>query len=389
MIPPQQIVNSFIGSKQEIEAFNKAISCIDYIDALSFRDQVGCLCNFLRNGTLNVSYERIGKIYNESAHCIWDQFQNYLRGERADGRPGKLTKEELQEIKCYIKQLHTDPTYPTYPTYADISYYISQKYNKYINDDTLRHYFYKDLTEDFKPIEALSKDANRLTVSIENIETNTNTLSRAIYNVPPDFVMNLDEVGCHDFVDAQSKTVIAPASCTAPVVYYPVGRSGKRASAIVCISLSGLVCPPQIAVPRATIDSEIFQHVPPTSFQIATTNSGFVTTESFSKWLKEIFLPYLHLLRQKNNYYGRAVLILDGFLPHKLSFEQIDLQGENLYIHYLVPHSSDQTQPLDLAIFGIMKKFMNDLKPPRELSYQSKQLYKIHQTINLASSQIK
>lgn len=123
---------------------------------------------------------------------------------------------------------------------------------------------------------------------------------RAIYNVPLDFVMNLDEVGCHDFVDGQSKTVITPASCSAPVVYYPVGRSGKRASAIVCISLSGNVCPPQIAVPRVTIDSEIFQHVPPTSFQIATTNSGFVTTESFSKWLKEIFcLIFIYLDKKK------------------------------------------------------------------------------------------
>ena len=209
-----------------------------------------------------------------------------------------------------------------------------------------------------------------------------------VRGIPPDFVMNLDEVGCHDFVDAQNKTVIAPASCKSQVVYYPVGRSGKRASAIVCISLSGIVCPPQIAVPRATIDTQIFQYIPPQSFQIATTKSGFVTTESFSKWLKEIFLPYLHFLRQKNSYQGRAVLILDGYLPHKLSFEQIDLQGENLYIHYLVPHSSDQTQPLDLAIFGIMKKLMNDIKPPNHLTYQSKQLYKMHQSIYRACSPI-
>lgn len=53
----------------------------------------------------------------------------------------KKKHKEIINIKCYIKQLYTDPTYPTYPTYADISYYISQKFNKYINDDTLRHYF--------------------------------------------------------------------------------------------------------------------------------------------------------------------------------------------------------------------------------------------------------
>lgn len=51
--------------------------------------------------------------------------------------------KEIINIKCYIKQLYTDPTYPTYPTYADISYYISQKFNKYFNDGTLRYYFSK------------------------------------------------------------------------------------------------------------------------------------------------------------------------------------------------------------------------------------------------------
>lgn len=74
-------------------------------------------------------------------------------------------------------------------------------------------------------------------------------------------------------------------------------------------------------------------------------------------------------------------MILDGYLPHKNSLSQIDLKGENLIIHYLVPHSSNQTQPLDLVIFGLMKRFMNDFKPPEKLTAQSRQLYKIHQSI--------
>lgn len=300
-IPIQPMRNSFTGSQEEVEAFKKAINSIDYQEATCFRDQVGIICQFLRNDSIKVSYERIGKVFVETAHCIWDQHQNFCRGERSDGRPSTLSKSELEDVVEYIKKLHSDNSYPTYPTYADVSYYIIQKFNKFINDDTLSHYFYRDLNNDFKTVEAQSKNSNRLFVTLASIEENTNKLAQEIQNVPPDFVMNLDEVGCHDYVDAQTKTVIAPSSCKDKVVYYPVGRSGKRASAIVCISLSGLVCPPQIAVPRSTIDSEIFQYVPPTSFQIATTNTGFVTTESFSKWINDVFLPHLHFLRQKKN----------------------------------------------------------------------------------------
>ena len=111
------------------------------------------------------------KLYGESAHCIWDQHQNYIQGDRSDGRTAKLTKIELDDIKDYIKQFQADPTYPTYPTYADISYYIQQKFSKYINDETLRHYFYRELSDDFKPVEeAQSKDVNCLNVSIKDIE---------------------------------------------------------------------------------------------------------------------------------------------------------------------------------------------------------------------------
>lgn len=102
-----------------------------------------------------------------------------------------------------------------------------------------------------------------------------------------DFIMNLDETGCHDFIDTQNKTVIAPESCMAQVVYYPVRRSCKRASAKIYISLSRIVCPLQITVPRVTIETLIYQYIWSQFFHIATTKSCFVTTKSFFlQWIK-------------------------------------------------------------------------------------------------------
>lgn len=47
----------------------------------------------------------------------------------------------------------------------------------------MRHYFYRDLNNDFKTIVAQSKDSNRLFVTLESIEENTNKLAQEIQNV--------------------------------------------------------------------------------------------------------------------------------------------------------------------------------------------------------------
>lgn len=65
-------------------------------------------------------------------------------------------------------------------------------------------------------------------------------------------------------------------------------------------------------------------------FKLQQQNLVLLQQNLFSKWINEIFLPHLHFLRQNHNYQGRTVLILDGYLPQKLSFEQIDLHGEKI-----------------------------------------------------------
>lgn len=69
---------------------------------------------------------------------------------------------------------------------------------------------------------------------------------------------------------------------------------------------------------------------------------------------------------------------MDGYLAHYKSILNINLTQENLKIHYLVPHTSKQTQPLDLGIFAIAKRFMSNYKNNNELSRQTNQILKIH-----------
>ncbi|KAK8835288.1 hypothetical protein M9Y10_042543 [Tritrichomonas musculus] len=57
---------------------------------------------------------------------------------------------------------------------------------------------------------------------------------------------------------------------------------------------------------------------------------------------------------------------MDDFVGHHNGLETLDLSNETF--HFLVPHSSDQLQPLDVCIFGSMKRFASSVKTPQESS---------------------
>lgn len=88
----------------------------------------------------------------------------------------------------------------------------------------------------------------------------------------------------------------------------------------------------------------------------------------------------------RTGYQGQSVLILDGYLPHIKTFESIDLQGEKLTLHFLVPHSSHLLQPLDLCIFSVMKGAQIRFKWFKNVSEQTQELVKIHQSLYKAAT---
>lgn len=68
---------------------------------------------------------------------------------------------------------------------------------------------------------------------------------------------------------------------------------------------------------------------------------------------------------------------MDGLKAHEDLVENINADEEKITFHFLVPHSSDQTQPLDVGLFGIMKRFEQNYEKINDLSQQSNQLIKI------------
>ena len=112
--------------------------------------------------------------------------------------------------------------------------------------------------------------------------------------------------------------------------------------------------------------------------------SGFFTTDHFLKWAFEYFFPEIERRRQYCEYTGECLLILDGFGPHECDEFLSQCTANGIITVPLAPHSSDQTQPLDIGIFGVQKAKIGRMAVPSSLSPQSAQLVRILDSFLLA-----
>ena len=221
---------------------------------------------------------------------------------------------------------------------------IAIKYRKYPSRSTLKR-IVKEYFEDFKVVKVVFIDEDRYNVILDEIEKFYDLLTKEIKDVPVGFCFNLDEAGQDQYVDARSMYLIVPKD--KDITTYPVSRATKRIILLHCISTYGTSCDPMIIVPRLTIDDEIYDEVTPQTVLFRTQPKGFCTYGLFSDWFTEKFIPYLSEHRQKYNYYGKALIIMDGFKGHEKSLETIEhvLTEFNISILFIPPFQLPSTAP--------------------------------------------
>jgi hypothetical protein len=81
-----------------------------------------------------------------------------------------------------------------------------------------------------------------------------------------------------------------------------------------------------------------------------------MTTRLFVKWAEKVFFVAMEERRTRTEYQEPALVILNGCSSHHpVEFLQA-CDARNIDVLVLVPHSSDQCQPLDLVTFGLLKR---------------------------------
>ena len=229
---------------------------------------------------------------------------------------------------------------------------------------------------------AKPKEKARAEVKEKDIDDYYDELKTVLNGVNGRFIINIDETGVCEYVDTQPYLVVTPKDFTSHVSI-PVDRSEKRCTGVVAIAPDGNNPKPMIIVNRKTYDSEINFEYPSDGYSIEFQSKSFMTKRLFKKYLKEIILPYFAEKRQIFQYDGKAVIIMDNLKAHEIAVYELqeELQRANIAIQWLVPHSSDQCQMLDVGIFCFQKRKYSHFKPDNRYQKQTRQIIKLLESI--------
>jgi hypothetical protein len=102
-----------------------------------------------------------------------------------------------------------------------------------------------------------------------------------------------------------------------------------------------------------------------------------MTTHVFELWAREVFFPAVAQRWAEFGHTVMALLLLDGLGSHQTDEFLQTRAGQDINVLFLVPHSSDQTQPLDVLTFALMKRHFSGSRFSRLENLQSNRLLRI------------
>lgn len=104
---------------------------------------------------------------------------------------------------------------------------------------------------------------------------------------------------------------------------------------------------------------------------VQNTPSGWITTETFISWIKEIYIP--HITRPDGSL-RHGILLVDSYEGHKSEEIQIFLKNYPTIHLCIIPGGfTDKLQPLDLGINAIFKRYCKEMS----LDFTNQQIMKI------------
>lgn len=165
----------------------------------------------------------------------------------------------------------------------------------------------------------------------------------------PSDIWNMDETGV--------TTVQKPNKVVARKGFKQVGKmtSGERGTLVtlaVAVSATGNVVPPFFIFPRVHFRDHFLNSAPPGSSGAANP-SGWMKESHFLKFLQH-FVKHTKCSKEKP-----VLLLLDNHGSH-LSIQGLDFCKDNgITVLSFPPHCSHRLQPLDVSVYGPLKKYVN------------------------------
>ena len=389
LLPPQEEFPSInILSLQQRRYWNIVAASEEFINAKTKREQIGIvhdkLCSDKKTG---FTQEIAASLFEMSRSAFKKHVDKYQNGVKKSGKPKILNEGQISELAKWLEE-HT--SVEDWPTYSDISDFCFEKFNVHIMRNTIVKFMKREFKQ-YKFVKAKPMDSKRLMAPVDSIDSYYKELEDAIKDVDYRFCFNLDETGQDEKTDTHEIEVCVPVEVDPDLVMIPLERCSKRFSILHTISTDGTYFKPFIIVPRKTLEGDIYTIYDKEDIsRIRYQEHGFMTEALFMEFMVNFFLPELQRKRDMFNYRGKALLIMDNLIAHTNVINKLELNSYpnklNLQVKWIPPHSSDQTQALDLGLFGIQKQIAQNLKNSKELSKFNNRLSKALQSLHQAST---
>ena len=289
-------------------------------------------------------------------------------------RPALLNEEQKFIVNEYITQCYNEHRPLNIFALIDVIY---NNFNVFISYNTI----YKQIQESphIKTVLAPVYETTRAEVKLADIKQYYEDLNNIFVhtNVPPSFIINVDESGFVEYIDERSEIVVVPIGVPDGTVK-SVNRSSKRSTMIGAISLDGTRLKPCIILTGKRYDKKlIVDGYGKQNVDVIHQENGFVNSSSFAYWADNILFPLIQERRKLTGYQGEVVLLLDGCTSHCSDYFLDQCTFYNVIPFFEPPGSSDQVQALDLGILRIQKCLKCRIKTKKDLSPAAKEVIQI------------
>ncbi|KAK4327537.1 hypothetical protein Pmani_002018 [Petrolisthes manimaculis] len=187
----------------------------------------------------------------------------------------------------------------------------------------------------------------RAAVGVEAVEKFFTNLSTNLQGVPPQNIVNYDETNLTD--DPKSKTMLFRKSIKHPEKVMNTSKSSV--SIMFACSAAGNQLPPYV-VYKAEQLMDTWVRGGPLMVRYNRTHSGWFDAHCFSDWLTKIAVQYFQSLDND----APKFLIGDNLASHMSATTEGVRTEMNINFIFLPPNSTHLLQPLDVAMYGPMKK---------------------------------
>lgn len=362
-----------VAHKTDQEIFTLE-SLPEFTSAETLREQIHIVHRLFTVEQKRLSLQDIGDFFGRHKTTIKEHLQKSYTVPASPGRHSVLTHEEMEEIVTFINTRYAEHNPTTYDDILDLCLYL---FHKTVLPDTLRHALCRH--QSVRTVTGVPMERERVEVDPADIDTFYDELATLLQGIPGAFIFNIDESGVQEWTDAHHIRVLVPAEYTNDTIPLPKSRGSKRSTLVAGIAGDGTTLTPMVLISRTTIENEIalygYNHGANVIFKYQP--HAFMTTILFEQWAREVFFPEVTQRRLNLGYEGEALLIMDGLGAHHSETFLSECREHNIKVKFLVPHSSDQTQPLDLVTFGILKRSLNRSAINAAITIQANQVIKM------------